>query len=395
MGYQFFECRGEVIRKTQIVRGLNDPNSRLRELLNDRLYRTKKPDAGTGPQIYYLLWGECNEDHWVGVPDHHLSLPGRPVGWALLRFCCRDISAGTRWRYSVQQGGTVWGLVGARPVMLGCALLIFDLGRWYKFWKLFVHFRWMSPMSIGSWLLVAFYPGCSSLSLFLAYLWAAWLDILEATRPPRFSAEAEPGYFAIPAEDRLLGGPISIGVGIYTGVLLGAVQSRPFWNTNLVAQLFLFSALSTGCAAVILVLAWKREAADSGAFQMLYMVDICQLTLEFFIVVPYLIHGQLSVQAVKDSLALILGGPFTVAFWVFFLGLGLLVPLGIEIFEAAPALLSKSTVHYTRWLAATTAVLVLGGGFLLCYIFVFAGQMSAFKWQETARAAERIDHEKS
>jgi polysulfide reductase chain C len=56
------------------------------------------------------------------------------------------------------------------PVMLGCALLIFDLGRWYKFWKLFVHFRWMSPMSIGSWLLVAFYPGCSSLSLFLAYL---------------------------------------------------------------------------------------------------------------------------------------------------------------------------------------------------------------------------------
>jgi hypothetical protein len=55
MGYQFFECRGEVIRKTQMVRGINDPNSRLRELLNDRLYRTKKPDAGTGPQIYYLL----------------------------------------------------------------------------------------------------------------------------------------------------------------------------------------------------------------------------------------------------------------------------------------------------------------------------------------------------
>ncbi|PYX42598.1 MAG: nitrite reductase, partial [Acidobacteria bacterium] len=42
------------------------------------------------------------------------------------------------------------------------------------------------------------------------------------------------------------GMPISVGVGIYTGVLLGAVQSRPFWNTNLVAQLFLFSALSTG-----------------------------------------------------------------------------------------------------------------------------------------------------
>jgi hypothetical protein len=35
----------------------------------------------------------------------------------------------------------------------------------------------------------------------------------------------------------MIGLPISVGVGIYTGVLLGAVQSRPFWNTNLVAQL--------------------------------------------------------------------------------------------------------------------------------------------------------------
>jgi len=30
-------------------------------------------------------------------------------------------------------------------------------------------------------------------------------------------------------------------------------------------------------------------------------------------------------------------------------------------------------------LAASTAVLILGGGFLLRYIFVFAGQMSAMQ----------------
>ena len=34
---------------------LNDPKSKLAELLSDRQYRVKKPEAGTGPQIYYLI----------------------------------------------------------------------------------------------------------------------------------------------------------------------------------------------------------------------------------------------------------------------------------------------------------------------------------------------------
>ena len=42
------------------------------------------------------------------------------------------------------------------PVALGSFLLIFDLGNWYRFYKLFIHFKWQSPMSIGSWLLLVF-----------------------------------------------------------------------------------------------------------------------------------------------------------------------------------------------------------------------------------------------
>jgi polysulfide reductase chain C len=210
------------------------------------------------------------------------------------------------------------GLLAPWPVMLGCLLLIFDLGRWYRFWKLFLHLRWMSPMSIGSWLLILF----TLIALLHLY---SWLSTEQRNRiflrvPRQLSAiqilNQDISSWRRPLA--LIGVPLSIGVGIYTGVLLGAVQSRPFWNTNLVAQMFLFSALSTGCAAVILVLASTREAPDSRAYQLLYTLDICLLTLEFFIVVPYIIHGQLSVQAVKDSLAMILGGPFTVVFWVFF-----------------------------------------------------------------------------
>jgi formate-dependent nitrite reductase membrane component NrfD len=47
--------------------------------------------------------------------------------------------------------------------------------------------------------------------------------------------------------------PISIGVGIYTGVLLGALTARPFWNNPMLPMLFLISAMMTGSAAICFV----------------------------------------------------------------------------------------------------------------------------------------------
>jgi len=268
-------------------------------------------------------------------------------------------------------------LLAPWPVMIGCFLLIFDLGRWYHFYKLFLHLRVVSPMSIGSWLLVLF----NLVALVNSY---AWLTERQRNalfaKLPRALAFFSKFNYDIDHWRRWLafaGLPISVGVGIYTGVLLGAVQSRPFWNTNLVAQLFLFSALSTGCAALILGLSGREKSAQE--LRLLYGLDICFMVLEFFIVLPYLIHGELSVQAVQDSLKLILGGPFTILFWVFFLGLGLLTPLVIELRELVPVLVSNREFHYNRFVTGGAAVLILGGGFLLRYIFVFAGQISAMQ----------------
>jgi formate-dependent nitrite reductase membrane component NrfD len=263
------------------------------------------------------------------------------------------------------------------PVMIGCGLLVFDLGRWYRFYKLFLHFRLVSPMSIGTWLLVFF----NIVALVNCYAWLteSQRNTLFARIPQRLAFLRKFNYDIDHWRRHLAlaGLPISVGVGIYTGVLLGAVQSRPFWNTNLVAQLFLFSALSTGCAALILGLARGGQSAQE--LKLLYGLDICFMVLEFFIVLPYLIHGELSVRAVQDSLKLILGGPFTILFWIFFLGLGLITPLVIEVSELVPVILSNREFHYRRPIAAGTALLILVGGFLLRYIFVFAGQMTAMQ----------------
>jgi formate-dependent nitrite reductase membrane component NrfD len=264
------------------------------------------------------------------------------------------------------------------PVAFGSFLLIFDLGNWYRFYKLFIHFKWHSPMSIGSWLLLVFN------GIAFAYFWA-WLPAearawLFARVPKRLAFLRRldvdlSGYRRILA---MVGFPFSIGVGIYTGVLLGAVQARPFWNTNLVAQMFLFSALSSGCALLILALSINRKALDMRQLRFLYSLDIVFISLEFFIVLPYLIHGELSVLAVQEALKLILGGPYTFAFWVVFMGMGLVLPLAIELWEMVPTVMRQKEMHHNRPLAAGAALLILVGGYALRFIFVYAGQISAF-----------------
>jgi formate-dependent nitrite reductase membrane component NrfD len=169
---------------------------------------------------------------------------------------------------------------------------------------------------------------------------------------------------------------LSLGVAIYTGVLLGAVQARPFWNTNLVAQMFLFSGLSTGCAALILALSMGRNRPGPTQIRFLYTLDVCLILLELLIVTPYLLHGELSIAAVRNSLDLILGGPFTFLFWICFLAVGLLAPLTLEVWEMRPS--AHLVAHHNRRLGAAAAVLILAGGFFLRYIFVYAGQISRF-----------------
>jgi formate-dependent nitrite reductase membrane component NrfD len=233
-------------------------------------------------------------------------------------------------------------------------------------------------MSIGSWLLVFF----NILSLFYCLAWLSDDQKLALLKrlPGRVAVMlAGPLRHDLSMYRRALatfGLPVSVGVGIYTGVLLGAVQSRPFWNTNLVAQLFLFSALSTGCAVIILALSCKKDAAIAE-MRMLYTFDIFFMLLELFIVIPYVIHGELSSQAIQNALRLILGGPFTLVFWLFFFSLGLLLPLVIELKEMIPVLFHDRELHYTRFASGATALLILGGGFLLRYVFVYAGQASS------------------
>lgn len=277
-----------------------------------------------------------------------------------------------------------WGAYLAPfPVMIGSGILIFDLFRPWNFYKLFLTVELTSPMSIGSWLLMIF----TGVSLFNAFLWIPAEKkerVFAHRRLKRFKGYVD-GLWETGRQEKLrslfaaLGLPISVGVGLYTGILLGAIPARPFWNTPMLAQLFLFSALSTGTATLIVVTSFTREHAITGDrdAKLLYTLDILLICLEILIIVPFLLHDYLATASIRHSLHLILGGPYTLLFWGLVVFSGLLVPLLIESYEIYP-MMFKKRMHHSRPLEVASGLLVLLGGLVLRYVFVFGGQISEF-----------------
>ncbi len=279
----------------------------------------------------------------------------------------------------------IGALIAPWPVMIGLGALIFDLTKPFEFWWLFLTVQFTSPMSIGAWLLTLF--TLVALVNFVLWFPRPWRDLVrvpqrlaDLRRPAAWRALSRPQVDRARRIVAALGAPLSIGVGMYTGVLLGAIPARPLWNTPLVAQLFLVSAMSTGVAAVLLIAALQRPQAGHDHLhaerRFLVSLDTILILVEIFIVAPFFIHQALNTWSSAASVSLFLGGPFTLVFWLGFVLLGLLIPLAIEGFELFPVIWRAQAVKYSRLWAGLSAVLVLLGGAILRYVIVFAGQVS-------------------
>ena len=152
------------------------------------------------------------------------------------------------------------------------------------------------------------------------------------------------------------------GVTTYTGLLLNANVGVPFWHTPALPILFTVSALSTGCALLMLILAAMKSEEAEHYFHFVEGFDILLISLELLIIFAYLDFARLGNAAVMKSAHLLMGNPlFTIGFVV----LGLITPLILEAFA--------SVKHSAKGLAGVASILVLIGGFLLRYLITWAG----------------------
>jgi len=279
------------------------------------------------------------------------------------------------------------------PVIVGILCLIYDLERPHLFWKLLAAFQPGSVMWLGTWLLLLF----SILSFIHFYIWLPErfdLARLAQRLPPhldriRYLRFIKTGQLLGRLRQRNfarkqglvagLGILVSIGVGIYTGILLGALSARPFWNSPILPLLFLLSAVKTGTASISLAglffhgfRGMTPEEIKANNF-VIHTIDLVVMVFSAIAVFLYIFGFYVSPRSYVEAVHLIMGGEFTVLFWVFVVGAGIAFPLILEFYELIPRVKTRDR---TLWLRGTATASVLLGGFMLRYVIVYAGQIA-------------------
>ncbi|UCF79483.1 MAG: polysulfide reductase NrfD [Candidatus Eiseniibacteriota bacterium] len=201
-------------------------------------------------------------------------------------------------------------VLGFPCVLVGCAFLVADLGKPENFWR-----AWMRPNT--SWIA----RGTIVITVFMilgAIHFGFWIWPFDSL------VDADGARQAI----GLLGAIFALGTAIYTGILLGASRPIAFWSTAMLPLLFLVSALSTGVMAVIVGASFAGGA--EAAIVKLGKVDILLIIAEIFVVIFYL-QGTHRVPESRASAKLVLVESVAPLFWIGVAGLGLVLPLALEL----------------------------------------------------------------
>ncbi len=277
-------------------------------------------------------------------------------------------------------------LLAPIPMMVGTGLIILELGTFQAAianGDIGLFFRWinlfltinMSPMSIGSWVLGL----CILVSLIYAYTFLSKESAPDDDKKGLRQALAWVGI------------PLGISVAIYTGVMLGATPARPFWNSPVLALLFLISALSTGVAGILLLRALfgghnpsqkmgtQSESANAPnrATYLLASSDSLLIGAEILTVFLFIMFAHLTIGNPAQAVSIILpGGELATLFWVGVVAVGLVIPVLIELRYVIPTLLYRQPYAMPRGVEMAVCVVILIGGFMLRYVVVVAGQLT-------------------
>jgi protein NrfD len=271
------------------------------------------------------------------------------------------------------------GLALLAPIVLsiGMTTLFLDLEHKLYVFRFYTSFQITSPMSWGSWILLIIYP-------------VATLQILSTLRAGYPSSI--PWIERLPLADTIVDWceinrrriamvaiPSAVSLGIYTGILLSAFSARPFWNSGVLGPLFLVSGLSTAAALVALL------SRDKGERELFTRIDLGLIVVELALVALFLVSLANGSAQHIDALQGIMSGPYALVFWVLFIGIGLLVPLVLELLEIN---------GFARRIAVMAPVLVLVGGYALRQVMLDVGQASTwtqYDSQFSHELMERVD----
>lgn len=290
---------------------------------------------------------------------HVQTMWGWPIAWYLF---LAGVSVGTYmvaayWQYAKKQAYLVKiGIYLTAPCLgLSIFLLWLDLGHRMRFPYAFLKPQ-SSWISIGAWLLTLFF-------ILSAFQWLKQYY----NRNKETGLEKESGWIWG------LGVVLALLTAIYTGILLGVLESIPFWNTPLLPLLFLISALSTGIGAVLLTAVVSKQSRqavqlDTDGIHLLAKVDGVLVLLEIMCLAFYLIIMAKAGVAAAASINMIISGSLAAMFWLAVIVIGLLLPFIIEFWS-----FRQETAEIKVTQTALVGICLLFGGLALRYVILAAG----------------------
>ena len=264
-----------------------------------------------------------------------------------------NLAGGRRYR----RISTTGALIAPWPVILGVLLIVVDLGKPLRFWEMMLRrshetlgiesimFNAGSTMSLGTWLLILFVLGSLVYMVVALLAWPfKWAEKLQKVLG-------------------VIGLPIALLVTIYTGVLLSATRNR-VWGSLLLPIVFVASAIVTGIAAIVFILAAIRVARPDSKIgsdiPKLEVINGWTIAFQLLMVILFVIFGIGSAQ-----MRAVIGSAFGLLWWIGVIGLGLVVPLVIGIRGGAK----------NAPVSLVVSALVLLGGFFLRYTILLGGQL--------------------
>jgi formate-dependent nitrite reductase membrane component NrfD len=280
---------------------------------------------------------------WRVVVD--LFCGGVGVGASLLAV----ILSGSRDSHRLRIGQTA-AFVGPVMVVIGLLFLFTKLGNQLNVHQMMLN---VAPTSVMWW---GFLIQSALVLAGLIYAWQ-WRDIIN------HSGRQITGYCV---------GTLAILVGLYHGVLLGALTSRPLWSNGSMLFLSMTAFLSTGIAGALF--ANQMRGVVGGDAQSSLRPIVMALALSLVLMLIAIINSWVNLKfgslASQQALAAA-SDAYSTLLVILGIGAGLLLPfvmLALMLWRGAGEGFSLPVV-------VLACLLVLVGGFATRYVVVLGGQL--------------------
>lgn len=236
-------------------------------------------------------------------------------------------------------------VVGFAMLCVAALCLLLDLGRPEHAYLLFTQ-PTTSILSFGSYVLLA------------SLLVGGFLVVANLFYLPRLHARARKIAEVVCVV-------ASICLMVYTGVYVACMEAVPLWNNVAVPALFLFSSASSGLSVAFIVIPFVHDwwLLDRW-IAALHRIHLGVLVLELIALAAFVLGAFLSPSA-GESLGLLLGGEvFGWWFLVVVVGMGVLIPLAVEVLMAVTSRTFK---------LLPVDVLCILGGLALRFCVIWSG----------------------